>query len=192
MPPAAIHKELSAAQKDTIRRWIAEGAEYEGQWAYQPLMRPSVPQLPRASHPIDAFVQNRLAAEGLTPAAEADRRTLLRRLTLDLTGLVPTPAELDAFLADRSVSAYDKVVDRLMASPRYAEKQAIPWLDAVRYADTVGFHGDNPFPAWPYRDWVLKAIRDNKPFDDFTREQLAGDLLPNATSTRKSRRPTTA
>ncbi|MEP7304989.1 MAG: DUF1553 domain-containing protein [Acidobacteriota bacterium] len=185
MPPAAIHKELTPAQKETIKQWIAEGARYEGQWAYQPLTRPSVPASPRALHPVDAFVQTRLDAEGVTPSPEADRRTLLRRLTLDLTGLVPTPAELEAFLADRSTTAYDKVVDRLMASPRYAEKQAISWLDAVRYADTVGFHGDNPFPAWPYRDWVLKAIRDNKPFDQFTREQLAGDLLPNATVDQK-------
>lgn len=185
MPPAAIHKELSAAQKDTIKQWIAEGAEYEGQWAYQPLVRPAVPQLPGAQHPIDAFVRTRLAREGVIPAVEADRRTLLRRVTLDLTGMVPTPSEVDAFLADRSSTAYEKVVDRLMASPRYAEKQAIPWLDAVRYADTAGFHGDNPFPAWPYRDWVLRAIRDNKPFDAFTREQLAGDLLPNATTDQK-------
>ena len=121
----------------------------------------------------------------MKPAAEADRRTLLRRVTLDLTGMVPTPREIDTFLADQSSDAYERVVDRLMASPRYAEKQAIPWLDAVRYADTAGFHGDNPFPAWPYRDWVLRAIRDNKPFDEFTREQLAGDLLPNATTDQK-------
>ena len=126
-------------------------------------------------------MQARLDAEGVKKSPEADRRTLLRRVTLDLTGLAPTAAETDAFLADRSPDAYEKVVSRLMASPRYAEKQAIEWLDAVRYADTAGFHGDNPYPVWPYRDWVLKAIRDNKPFDAFTREQLAGDLLPGAT-----------
>ncbi len=180
MPPAAIHKELTDAQKQVIRRWIEQGAVYEGQWSYQPVVRPAVPAA-AARNPIDAFVQVRLDAEGVKKSPEADRRTLLRRVTLDLTGLAPTALETDAFLADRSPDAYEKVVSRLMASPRYAEKQAIEWLDAVRYADTAGFHGDNPYPVWPYRDWVLKAIRDNKPFDAFTREQLAGDLLPGAT-----------
>jgi hypothetical protein len=180
MPPANIHKELTDAQKQTIRRWIEQGAAYEGQWSYQPVVRPAVPPA-AAGHPIDAFVQARLDAEGVKKSPEADRRTLLRRVTLDLTGLAPTASESDAFLADRSPDAYEKVVSRLMASPRYAEKQAIEWLDAVRYADTAGFHGDNPYPVWPYRDWVLNAIRDNKPFDAFTREQLAGDLLPGAT-----------
>jgi Protein of unknown function (DUF1553)/Protein of unknown function (DUF1549)/Planctomycete cytochrome C len=178
MPPASIHKELTEAQKNTIRRWVDQGAEYEGHWAYQPVQRPPVPAGTRS--PIDAFVRARLALEGLAASPEADRRTLIRRLTLDLTGLAPTPAEVDAFVQDRSPSAYDALVDRLMASPRYAEKQAIYWLDAVRYADTAGFHGDNPYPVWPYRDYVLRAIRDNKPFDVFTREQLAGDLLPGA------------
>ena len=181
MPPAAIHKELTAAQKQTIRRWIEQGAVYEGQWSYQPVVRPAVPPVTARRHPVDAFVQARLEAEGVRKSPEADRRTLLRRVTLDLTGLVPTPSESDAFLADRSPDAYEKVVNRLLASPRYAEKQATKWLDAVRYADTAGFHGDNPYPAWPYRDWVLNAIRDNKPFDEFTRDQLAGDLLPGAT-----------
>ena len=181
MPPADVHKELTDAQKQTIRRWIEQGAVYEGQWSYQPVVRPAVPAVAAARHPIDAFVQARLDAEGVKKSPEADRRTLLRRVTLDLTGLAPTASESAAFLADRSPDAYEKVVDRLMASPRYAEKQAIEWLDAVRYADTAGFHGDNPYPVWPYRDWVLNAIRDNKPFDAFTREQLAGDLLPGAT-----------
>ncbi|MBX5494462.1 MAG: DUF1553 domain-containing protein [Bryobacteraceae bacterium] len=183
MPPKYAHKELSEAQKETIRRWVAEGAEYEGHWAYAPIKRPPVPALQQAKapirNPIDAFVQARLAKEGLTPAPEADRRTLLRRVSLDLTGLPPTPREVEEFLNDPSPDAYEKVVDRLLASPRYAEKQAMHWLDAVRYADTCGFHGDNPIPAWPYRDYVLRAFRDNKPFDEFTREQLAGDLLPN-------------
>jgi hypothetical protein len=181
MPPAVIHKELTAAQKDTIRRWIEQGAVYEGQWSYHPVVRPAVPVTAGATHPIDAFVRARLDAENVTPSPEADRRTLLRRVTLDLTGLAPSPAETDAFLGDRAADAYEKVVDRLMASPRYAEQQAVAWLDAVRYADTAGFHGDNPYPTWPYRDWVLKAIRDNTPFDEFTKEQLAGDLLPNPT-----------
>jgi hypothetical protein len=185
MPPAAIHKELTAGQKQVIRRWIEQGAVYEGQWSYQPVVRPGVPSVATTRNPIDAFVKARLDGEGVKPSPEADRRTLLRRVTLDLTGLAPTASETDAFLADRSPDAYEKVVNRLLASPRYAEKQAIKWLDAVRYADTAGFHGDNPYPVWPYRDWVLNAIRDNKPFDEFTREQLAGDLLPGATEAQR-------
>src|SRR5262249_13342766 len=136
-------------------------------------------------NPIDAFIQDRLAREGLQPSPEADRRTLLRRVTLDLTGLTPTPEEMDAFLKDNSAEAYEKVVDRLLASPGYAEKQTMHWLDAVRYGDSSGFHGDNLWPAWPYRDYVLRAFRDNKPFDHFTREQLAGDLLPDASVDQK-------
>jgi hypothetical protein len=178
MPPSFAHKELTQAQKETIRQWVAEGAKYEGHWAYQPLQRPAPP---RPGNPIDAFIQDRLAREGLPSSPEADRRTLIRRVTLDLTGLPPTPEEVAAFNKDTSPAAYEKVVDRLLASPGYAEQQTMHWLDAVRYADTCGFHGDNAFPAWPYRDYVLNAFRDNKPFDQFTREQIAGDLLPNAT-----------
>ena len=178
MPPAAIHKDLTDTQKDTIRRWVDQGAEYEGHWAYQQVNRPPVP--PDARSPIDAFIRARLALDALRPSEQADRRTLIRRVTLDLTGLLPTTAEVEAFVQDGSPESYNALVDRLMASPRYAEKQAVYWLDAVRYADTAGFHGDNPYPTWPYRDYVLHAIADNKPFDVFTREQLAGDLLPNA------------
>ena len=189
MPPVYAHKELTEAQKNTIRRWVAEGAVYEGHWAYEPLKRPPVPALsdPNAPvrNPIDGFIQSRLAREGLKPAPEAERRTLLRRVTLDLTGLPPSLEELTAFLNDSSPDAYEKVVDRLLASPRYAEKQAMHWLDAVRFADTAGFHGDNVWPAWPYRDYVLRAFRDNKPFDQFTRDQIAGDLLPDATLEQK-------
>ncbi len=186
MPPRDAHKDLTAQQKELIKRWVAEGAVYEGHWAYQAIQRPAVPAIPNAQslvrNPIDAFIQARLAQAGLQPAPEADRRTLLRRVTLDLTGLPPTPQEIAAFVQDKTPDAYEKVVDRLLASPRYAEKQTMHWLDAVRYADTAGFHGDNPYPTWPYRDYVLRAFRNNKPFDQFTREQLAGDLLPNATS----------
>ena len=178
MPPAFAHKELTAAQKDTIRRWVAEGAKYEGHWAYQPVQRTSTGQ----GNPIDWFIRQRLAREGLQPSPEADRRTLIRRVTLDLTGLPPTPEEVAAFLKDTSPDAYERLVDRLIASPQYAEQQAMHWLDAVRYADTCGFHGDNAFPAWPYRDYVLRVFRDNRRFDEFTREQLAGDLIPNATT----------
>jgi hypothetical protein len=176
MPPASIHKELSAAQKETVRQWVAEGAKYEGHWAYQPLQGAAT----GPGNPIDGFIRQRLAREGLTPSPEADRRTLIRRVTLDLTGVPPTPGEVAAFQRDTAPGAYEKVVDRLLVSPRYAEQQAMRWLDAVRYADTCGFHGDNAFPAWPYRDYVLRAYRDNKPFDEFTREQLGGDLIPNA------------
>ncbi|HTS65406.1 MAG TPA: PSD1 and planctomycete cytochrome C domain-containing protein [Candidatus Acidoferrales bacterium] len=179
MPPAFAHKELTQAQKETIRRWVAEGAVYEGHWAYQPVRRPDVPA---GANPIDYFIGERLAREGLHFSPEADRRTLIRRVTLDLTGLPPTPEEVAAFEKDGD---YDKLVDRLLSSPRYAEQQAMHWLDAVRYADTCGFHGDNAFPAWPYRDYILRAFRDNKPFDQFTREQLAGDLIPNASPEQK-------
>ena len=185
MPPQFAHKDLTEKQKQTIRQWVAEGAVYEGHWAYSQLNRPAVPQVPGATNPIDAFIQDRLAKEGLKPSPEADRRTLIRRVTLDLTGLPPTPEEVRAFEHDRSANAYEKQVDRLLASPRYAEQQAMHWLDAVRYADSCGFHGDNIFPAWPYRDYVLRAFRDNMPFDRFTREQLAGDLMPDATLDQK-------
>ncbi|MBL8219069.1 MAG: PSD1 domain-containing protein [Bryobacterales bacterium] len=180
MPPKFAHKDLTAAQKNVIRQWVAEGANYEGHWAYQPVRRPEVPAVAGATvrNPIDAFVQQRLAREGLKPSAEADKRTLIRRVTFDLTGLPPAAQDVAAFEKDSSADAYEKLVDRLLMSERYAEKQAMHWLDAVRYADTCGFHGDNPFPIWPYRDYVLKAFRNNKPFDVFTREQIAGDLLP--------------
>jgi hypothetical protein len=179
MPPAAVHKELTAAQKATIRQWVAEGAKYEGHWAYQPVQHY---QVPAGQNPIDYFIRARLDKEGLKPSPEADRRTLIRRVTLDLTGLPPTPEEVAAFVKDGD---YERVIDRLMRSPRYAEMQALHWLDAVRYADTCGFHGDNVFPAWPYRDYVLRAFRDNMPFNRFTREQIGGDLIPNASVDQK-------
>jgi hypothetical protein len=140
-----------------------------------------VPALASARNPIDAFIRARLAKEGLQPSPAADRRTLLRRVTLDLTGLAPEPAQIEAFVKDKSADASEKVVDRLLASQAYAEHQAVPWLDAVRYADSAGYHSDGERPAWPYRDYVLRALLNNKPFDEFTREQLAGDLMPNAT-----------
>jgi hypothetical protein len=186
MPPVYANIQLTAAQKDTMRRWIAQGAKYESHWSYQPIVRPAVPATAqKVANPIDAFIQTRLAKEGLKPSPEADRRTLIRRVSLDLTGLLPTPEQVAAFEADKSPDAYEKVVDRLLASPDYAEQQAVLWLDAVRYADSAGFHSDGTRPVWLYRDYVLKAFRDNKPFDDFTREQLAGDLIPNATIDQK-------
>ena len=183
MPPGFVHKPLTDAQKRTIRQWISEGAKYEGHWAYQPVERPLVPG--PSANPIDAFILERLEKEGLKPSPEADRRTLIRRLSFDLTGIPPTPEEVDAFVRDDSPRAYDKLVDRLLDSPSYAEQQTMHWLDVVRYADTCGFHGDNAFPAWPYRDYVLRAFRENMPFDRFTRDQLAGDLVPDATVDQK-------
>jgi hypothetical protein len=189
MPPEFAHKTLTPAQKQTIRQWVAEGARYEGHWSFQPVKRPEIPEPSSAGapvrNPIDAFIQARLAREGLKPSPEADRRTLIRRVTLDLTGLPPTPAEVAAFTNDKSPEAYGKLVDRLLSSPHYAEKQTMHWLDAVRYADTRGFHNDIEQPAWPYRDYVLQAFLSNKPFDVFAREQIAGDLLPNATDEQK-------
>jgi hypothetical protein len=186
MPPASTHTKLTDAQKDTLRRWIKEGAKYEGHWSYQPIARPALPaSAAKNANPIDAFIRARLAKEGLKPSREADRRTLIRRVTLDLTGLLPLPEEVAAFEADRSPDAYEKLVDRLLASQEYAEQQTVLWLDAVRYADSAGFHSDGSRPVWLYRDYVLRAFRDNKPFSDFTREQIAGDLLPNATIDQK-------
>jgi len=184
MPPKFAHRELTVKQKQTIRRWVAQGAVYEGHWAYQPVKRPAVPQLRGAAmvrNPIDNFIQERLKHEGLSAAPEADKRTLIRRVMLDLAGLPPSPDQVHSFQADNSPDAYEKLVDTLMASPHFAEQRTMHWLDAVRYADTCGFHGDNPIPIWPYRDYVLRAFLNNKPFDRFTREQIAGDLLPNAT-----------
>ncbi len=183
MPPPEVHKTLTPQQKETIKLWVAQGAIYEGHWSYQPVHRPEIPDA--KIHPIDFFIQQRLQKAGLQLAPEADRRTLIRRVSLDLTGIPPTSQEVAAFVNDKTPDAYEKLVDRLLASPRYAEKQAMHWLDAVRYADTSGFHGDNAWPAWPYRDYVLRAFRDNKPFDVFTREQLAGDLMPNASEEQK-------
>jgi hypothetical protein len=186
MPPPSAHKELTPAQKESIRRWIAEGAPWEPHWSFIP-PRAVEPPTPAADpafplrNPIDAFVLDRLRQAGLSPAPEADRRTLARRVALDLTGLPPAPAEVEAFLADASPQAYEAYVDRLLASPRYGEHRARYWLDVARYADTHGLHFDNYREMWPYRDWVIEAYNRNQPFDRFTVEQLAGDLLPNPT-----------
>ena len=181
MPPPESHKKLTPAQIDTLRRWIAEGAPYRKHWSFEPPVRPVVPAAAAGTSPIDAFLHAELSAQGLPPAPEADKARLLRRVTLDLTGLPPTPTEVEAFLADNTPQAYDKVVERLLASSRYGEHMARGWLDAARYADTHGLHLDNERSMWPYRDWVVKAFNDNLPFDVFTTWQLAGDLQPNAT-----------
>ena len=178
MPPTSAHKPLTAEQVDILGRWIDQGADYTPHWAFQPPTRSARPADQRT---IDAFIRERLAREGLAPSEPADRITLLRRACFDLTGLPPSPAEADAFLADQSPDAFARVVDRLLDSPHFGERMAMFWLDLVRYADTVGYHGDQDHNAWPYRDWVIEAFNSNMPFDQFTIEQLAGDLLENPT-----------
>ena len=186
MPAVESHKTLTAEQKELFRRWVQQGAVYEAHWAYTPLAPVAVPPLPAGGrNPIDAFIGAKLAEKKIAPSAEAPKEKLLRRLSLDLTGLPPTPEELAAFLADASPNAYEKQVDRLLASPHYGERMAVWWLDIARFADTVGFHGDQNQRIFPYRDYVINAFNANKPFDAFTREQLAGDLLPNATEEQK-------
>lgn len=184
MPPPAAKNPLSGAQKLILRRWIAAGADYQTHWSFlRPRQLPAPPvrnaQWPK--NPIDRFVLARLENSGLQPAQPADRYTLIRRVYLDLIGLPPTPAEADAFVADSSPDSYEKVVDRLLESPHYGERWARRWLDLARYADTNGYEKDRPRSIWPYRDWVIAAINADMPFDQFTIEQLAGDMLPNAT-----------
>ncbi|MCS6861667.1 MAG: DUF1553 domain-containing protein [Abditibacteriales bacterium] len=188
MPPADSGKKLTDAQIETLRRWIEQGAKYEKHWAFVPPQRPALPTVKNKRwvlNPIDAFILARLEQEGLKPSPAADRVTLMRRLSLDLTGLPPTPAEVDAFLADKSPNAYEKVVDRLLASPRFGERMAVVWLDMARYADTHGFHIDSHRDMWKWREWVIGAFNRNLPYDQFIIEQLAGDLLPNATLEQK-------
>ncbi len=184
MPPPGSHKTLTAEQKALIRLWVAQGAPYEKHWAFQPPMKVEPPRVAEGvscvRNPIDAFVTDRLRREGLTMAPEADRPTLIRRVAFAVTGLPPTPSEVDAFLGDTAPDAYEKMVDRFLASQRYGEEMARHWLDVARYADTHGLHLDNERQMWAYRDWVVRAFNQNMPFDQFTIEQLAGDLLPNA------------
>ncbi|MGE3311043.1 MAG: PSD1 and planctomycete cytochrome C domain-containing protein [Limisphaerales bacterium] len=186
MPPEKTGKKVSPEQIELFRRWIAQGAPYREHWSFIPPEKPPVPASePGPVHPIDAFIADRLRQAGLQPAPEADRTTLVRRATLDLTGLPPSPEEVDAFLADSSPKAYEHLVDRLLESPRYGERMAVDWLDAARYADTHGYHLDSGRDMTAWRDWVIRAFNDNKPFDEFTVEQLAGDLLPDATLDQK-------
>ena len=179
MPPVKTGKTLSDSEKGLLEQWIREGAEYQGHWAFMPPARPEVPKL--SQHPVDAFILQRLQKEGLKPSPEADKATLIRRVTLDLTGLPPTSDEVKAFENDTSPNAYEHVVNRLLQSPHYGERMAMPWLDNARYADSHGFQTDSSRSQWPWRDWVINAFNNNMPFDQFTTEQLAGDLLPNAT-----------
>jgi hypothetical protein len=184
MPPASSGKKLSDQEIQLLRNWIKQGAQYDAFWAYVPPRRHPVPEVHDQGWSagwIDRFVLARLESEGLVPSADADRVTLIRRLSFDLTGLPPTPEEVAGFVEDADRDAYEKVVDRLLASSRYGERMAMYWLDLVRYADTVGYHGDQDHSISPYRDYVIHAFNDNLPFDQFTQEQLAGDLLPSPT-----------
>jgi mono/diheme cytochrome c family protein len=188
MPPAKFGKKLSQRQIDLVRQWIEQGAKWQKHWSLLPPSRPDLPAVRGTAwvrNAIDQFLLSRLEQEGLIPSPEADRRTLIRRLSFDLTGLPPTPDQVDRFLADEDPDAYEKLVDRLLASPHYAERMTQYWLDLVRYADTNGYHGDNHHDIALFRDYVIRAFNDNKPFDRFTIEQLAGDLLPGATVEQK-------
>jgi len=187
MPPAESKLNLTAAQKATLKAWVDAGAKWGKHWAYESPRQPALPKVKNAKWPrneIDRFILARLEREGLKPSPEADKITWLRRVSLDLTGLPPTPKEVDAFLKssnEHPKSSFEKVVDRLLASPGYGERMAWDWLEAARYADSNGYQGDRERTMWPWRDWVVRAFNANKPYSDFTVEQIAGDLLPNAT-----------
>ncbi len=188
MPPVKSKKVLTSAQKDLLKRWIAEGAKYQSHWSFIAPQKPEVPKAKNSDwvrNPIDNFISARLGAAGLSPEKEADRRTLARRVSLDLTGLPPDTQAVNAFVEDKSPNAYEKFVDSLLASQQYGEHRARYWLDAARYADTHGIHFDNYRETWAYRDWVINAFNSNMRYDQFTIEQLAGDLLPNPTMEQK-------
>jgi hypothetical protein len=188
MPPPTSNRRLSDDQKKLLDRWIRDGAEYEPHWAFTAPVRPMPPGVKRADwarNDVDRFVLAKIEAAGLAPSPEADRATLVRRLHADLTGLPPTPEEVDAFVADPRPEAYELLVDRLLASPHYGERMALPWLDTARYADSNGFQQDGDTWQWIWRDWVVKSLNADMPFDQFSIEQLAGDLLPEATNEQK-------
>ncbi len=189
MPPKKFGKTLKKEQIETIERWIAQGASWKDHWSFVAPEKTPIPAVKNPSWPkdsIDSYILARLEAEGLSPSPEADKTELIRRVTLDLTGLPPTLGEIDAFLADSASNAYEKVVDRLLASPRHGERLARDWLDAARYGDTHGLHLDNYREIWPYRDWVIKAFNNNMPYDAFIVAQLAGDLVPDSTLDKKT------
>jgi hypothetical protein len=194
MPPPEALRQLTRLEIDLFKRWIEQGAQWKGHWAYIRPERPAIPQIENSRaaedrgfvhNTVDRFVLQRLNERGLTPAPEADRVTLVRRLSFDLVGLPPTPQEVDRFVNDKRSDAYEELVDRLLASPAFGERMAMYWLDLVRYADTNGYHGDNHEDRDMYRDWVINAFNDDMPFDRFTIEQLAGDLLPGATTAQR-------
>ena len=191
MPPAKHPKQITAAEKSVLEQWIKQGAKYEGHWAFVPMQKPEPPRVYaedelRVVTSIDRFVLHEIGQHGLkTLAPEATKEQLIRRVTFDLTGLPPTLAEIEAFAKDQSPEAYERVIDRLLKSPRYGERMASEWLDVARYADTHGYQMDRTRPTWPYRDWVISAFNDNLPYDQFATWQIAGDLLPNATKAQK-------
>ncbi|MEW4490371.1 DUF1553 domain-containing protein [Thalassoglobus sp. JC818] len=190
MPPVDSNRSLTDEQIKLLGRWIDEGAKWSPHWSLTPIEAPPVPALGNSSqtefeNPIDAFIQRRLAQEGLSSSPPADKRTLIRRLSLDLTGLPPTPEQVQAFLDADNDEAYERLVDQLLSSPHYGERMAWNWLDAARYADSNGYQGDRERTMWPWRDWVVQAFNDNLPYDQFTIWQLAGDLLPDATFEQK-------
>ncbi len=190
MPPPESNRQLSKREIRLIRSWIESGATWEQHWSFQSIRELEVPAVAVTDHavirnPIDSFVQQKLAAQGISPSPEASRSTLIRRLSLDLTGLPPTPEPVATFLADSRPDAYERLVDQLLDSPAYGIRMAWPWLDAARYADTNGYQGDRERTMWPWRDWVVNAFNNNLPFDQFTTWQLAGDLLPDATPQQK-------
>ena len=184
MPPASYNRELTMEEIALLKQWIAEGAKWEEHWLYTPPQRSELPPVSNRSWPeneIDHFIQRRLESEGIAPSPTTDKQTLIRRLSFDLTGLPPAYEDVEAFVNDDSLEAYQKVVERLLNSPHYGERMALYWLDLVRYADTTGYHSDENVSVWPYRDYVIRAFNENMPFDQFTRENLAGDLLDNST-----------
>jgi hypothetical protein len=184
MPPPDSNKALSTKDKELLKRWVVEGAAFERHWSWIAPKRTQPSKSP-SPNPIDAFILEKLDEQGLKQSPEADRTTLIRRVTLDLTGLPPTLEEVDNFLSDKSEKAYEKVVDRLLQSPHFGERMALPWLEAARYADTHGYQKDNHRSMWPWRDWVVNAFNENMPFDQFTMEQLAGDLIENTTPSQR-------
>ena len=189
MPPENSHKTLTAEQKNLLKRWVAQGAKYQPHWGFIAPQRPALPKVKNQKwvrNPIDQFILARLEQEKLKPAPEADRRTLARRVSFDLTGLPPKPEDVEAFVNDKSPDAYEKLVDKYLASPHWGEHRGRYWLDAARYADTHGIHFDNFREMWTYRDWVFNSFNANMPFNQFTIENLAGDLLPNATLEQKT------
>ena len=188
MPPPEANRQLSPEQKKRLRQWIDEGGKYEKHWAFSAPQRPTPPSTKLndwAKNPIDQFVLSKLESRGLSPSPQADRSTLIKRLSIDLLGLPPTIEEVDAFVSDPDPAAYEKLVDRMLANPHYGERLALPWLDAARYSDSNGFQQDGDTWQWIWRDWVVRAINDDLPFDQFTIWQVAGDLLPDATPDQK-------
>ncbi|MFZ4596208.1 MAG: DUF1549 domain-containing protein, partial [Verrucomicrobiaceae bacterium] len=188
MPPPKSNRKVTSAQIELIKQWIDAGAKWGEHWAFTRIQKPSVPAALPTTNPIDAFVRAKLVEKGLKPAATAAPRTLVRRLYLDLIGLPPTPEEVDDFLVryhQHPESSIQQLADKLLANPRHGERWVWEWLDASRYADSNGYQGDNDRTAWPWRDWVIKSINDNLPYNQFTVWQIAGDLLPNATKEQK-------